>query len=101
MSFLGRSIFKAPAPRRFGYKPVYYDVGKDSEVLEERRRVVFRQGGRDPLLHGETMYERMAGVNDPLYDQNSRAWDAQMVWVRRVGIAVMGISVLAGLSRFL
>jgi hypothetical protein len=100
MSILGRGIFKAQAPRRFSYRPVYYDIRKDSAVLEERKRAVFRNGSRDPLLHGETMYERMAGTNDPLYEQNDAAWEAQMVWVRRVGIAVMGFAVFAGLYRF-
>jgi len=100
MSILGRAIFKAPAPRRFSYKPVYYDVSKDPEVLERRKRAVLRHGGRDPLLHGETMYERMAGVNDHLYGQEDSVWNKQMIWVRRVGIAVVGIAVLAGFYRF-
>lgn len=100
MSFLGRSIFKAQAPRRFGYKPMYYDVSKDPEVLEQRKRAVFRKGGRDPLLHGETMYERMSGINDHLYDQGDTTWNNQMIWVRRVGIAVIGLAVLVGFYRF-
>jgi hypothetical protein len=100
MSFLGRNVFKAQAPRRFGYKPMYYDVSKDPEVLEQRKRSVLRSGRRDPLLHGETMYERMAAANDPLYEQNSGAWELQMAWVRRIGTAVIGIAVIAGLYRF-
>lgn len=79
---------------------MYYDVSKDPEVLEQRKRAVLRSGRRDPLLHGETMFERMAGTHDPLYEQNSDSWDAQMVWVRRIGTAVIGVAVLAGLYRF-
>lgn len=99
MAFFGKSIFKPQAPRRFNYRPMYYDVRNDSEAMQERRQKAKREGGRDPLLHGTTMYERMTGVHNTIQEPESQAWESQIIWARRAGFLVLTLVLAAALFR--
>jgi hypothetical protein len=78
---------------------MYYDVRNDIEAMEERRKKAKRNGGRNPLLNGATMYDRMAGVHDELQEPESQAWDSQVLWARRAGFLVLALILAAALFR--
>lgn len=99
MAFFGKSFFKAQAPRRFNYRPLYYEIRNDTEAMEERKQKAKREGRRDPLLHGSTMYERMTGAYDAPQEPESQAWEAQTLWARRVGFLILALVLAAVLFR--
>ncbi len=65
MPGLGFKGLKQPQPRKFRYKPMYYDPRKDEAYMEKRRLRAKMERRLDPLVHGETMYEKMTGGIDP------------------------------------
>lgn len=54
-------------PRRFSYRPIYYDPAKDPELREKMRAEAMREGRLDPLTQGISMREKMQG-RDPLLE---------------------------------
>lgn len=51
-------------PRRFHYEPIYYHPSKDPEILEKRRLQAQREKRLDPLVHGQTLREKMEGRSE-------------------------------------